>query len=78
MTLKPPLKTSKSQELMAKAKYYLIQGLVNAFQTTMQYKKDSHQPMVNIPIIILLREENSLIESMAKPAAKHLYNRNNK
>jgi BTB/POZ domain-containing adapter for CUL3-mediated RhoA degradation protein len=49
MTLKPPLKTSKSQELMAKAKYYLIQGLVKAFQTAMQDKKDCHQPMATFP-----------------------------
>ena len=62
---------------MAKAKYYLIQGLVKAFQTAMQDKKDSHQPMGNIPIIIFLREENRLIESMNKPVGKRLYNRNN-
>lgn len=62
---------------MAEAKYYLIQGLVNMCQSALQDKKDSYQPVCNIPIITSLKEEERLIESSTKPVVKLLYNRSN-
>uniref|UniRef100_A0A8C5K7Z4 BTB/POZ domain-containing adapter for CUL3-mediated RhoA degradation protein 2 pseudogene n=1 Tax=Jaculus jaculus TaxID=51337 RepID=A0A8C5K7Z4_JACJA len=74
-TITLPPNWQEIQELMAEAKYYLIQGLVNMCQTALQDKKDSYQPVCNIPIITSLREEDKLIESSTKPVVKLLYNR---
>ncbi|XP_049493865.1 BTB/POZ domain-containing adapter for CUL3-mediated RhoA degradation protein 2 isoform X1 [Panthera uncia] len=72
-----PQNRQEIKELMAEAKYYLIQGLVNMCQTALQDKKDSYQPVCNIPIITSLKEEERLIESSTKPVVKLLYNRSN-
>uniref|UniRef100_A0A452U6R6 BTB/POZ domain-containing adapter for CUL3-mediated RhoA degradation protein 2 n=1 Tax=Ursus maritimus TaxID=29073 RepID=A0A452U6R6_URSMA len=71
-----PQNRQEIKELMAEAKYYLIQGLVSVCQTALQDKKDSYQPVCNIPIITSLKEEERLIESSTKqlgrpPAEKH-------
>ncbi|VTJ54427.1 Hypothetical predicted protein [Marmota monax] len=76
-TITLPQNRQEIKELMAEAKYYLIQGLVNMCQTALQDKKDSYQPVCNIPIITSLREEDRLIESSTKPVVKLLYNRSN-
>uniref|UniRef100_A0A8C5L863 BTB/POZ domain-containing adapter for CUL3-mediated RhoA degradation protein 2 n=1 Tax=Jaculus jaculus TaxID=51337 RepID=A0A8C5L863_JACJA len=76
-TITLPQNRQEIQELMAEAKYYLIQGLVNMCQTALKDKKDSYQPVCNIPIINSLREEDRLIESSTKPVVKLLYNRSN-
>uniref|UniRef100_A0A9L0K6L4 BTB/POZ domain-containing adapter for CUL3-mediated RhoA degradation protein 2 n=1 Tax=Equus asinus TaxID=9793 RepID=A0A9L0K6L4_EQUAS len=72
-----PQNRQEIKELMAEAKYYLIQGLVNMCQTALQDKKDSYQPVCNIPIITSLKEEERLIEASTKPVVKLLYNRSN-
>ncbi|KAF6097787.1 TNF alpha induced protein 1 [Phyllostomus discolor] len=72
-----PQSRQEIKELMAEAKYYLIQGLVNMCQTALQDKKDSYQPVCNIPVITSLKEEEKLIESSTKPVVKLLYNRSN-
>ncbi|XP_046282887.1 LOW QUALITY PROTEIN: BTB/POZ domain-containing adapter for CUL3-mediated RhoA degradation protein 2-like [Marmota monax] len=72
-----PQNRQEIKELMAEEKYYLIQGLVNMCQTALQDKKDSYQPVSNIPIITSLREEDRLIKSSTKPMVKLLYNRSN-
>ncbi|XP_022365023.1 BTB/POZ domain-containing adapter for CUL3-mediated RhoA degradation protein 2 isoform X2 [Enhydra lutris kenyoni] len=72
-----PQNRQEIKELMAEAKYYLIQGLVSVCQTALQEKKDSYQPVCNIPIITSLKEEERLIESSTKPVVKLLYNRSN-
>lgn len=76
-TVTLPQSRQEIQELMAEAKYYLIQGLVSLCQAALQDKKDSYQPVCNIPIITSLREEDKLIESSTKPVVKLLYNRSN-
>lgn len=72
-----PQSRQEIKELMAEAKYYLIQGLVNMCQTALQDKKDSYQPVCNIPVITSLKEEERLIEASTKPVVKLLYNRSN-
>uniref|UniRef100_A0A8C9CS33 BTB/POZ domain-containing adapter for CUL3-mediated RhoA degradation protein 2 n=1 Tax=Phocoena sinus TaxID=42100 RepID=A0A8C9CS33_PHOSS len=72
-----PQNRQEIKELMAEAKYYLIQGLVNMCQTALQDKKDSYQPVCNVPVITSLKEEERLIESSTKPVVKLLYNRSN-
>ncbi|XP_005987540.1 BTB/POZ domain-containing adapter for CUL3-mediated RhoA degradation protein 2 [Latimeria chalumnae] len=65
------------KELMAEAKYYLIQGLVDICQPALQEKKDCYEPVCTIPIITSPKEEEKLIESCTKPVVKLLYNRSN-
>ncbi|MEQ2242008.1 BTB/POZ domain-containing adapter for CUL3-mediated RhoA degradation protein 2, partial [Ilyodon furcidens] len=63
------------QELLAEAKYYRIQGLVELCQNTLQDNKE--QPMCVIPVITSCKEEEQLIQSSSKPVVKLLYNRSN-
>ncbi|XP_054857151.1 BTB/POZ domain-containing adapter for CUL3-mediated RhoA degradation protein 2 [Eublepharis macularius] len=72
-----PPNRQEIKELMAEAKYYLIQGLVDLCQTALQDKKDSYKPVCNIPVITSPKEEERLIESSMKPVVKLLYNRSN-
>ncbi|KAI4533087.1 hypothetical protein MG293_016106 [Ovis ammon polii] len=65
-TIVLPQNRQEIKELMAEAKYYLIQGLVNMCQSALQDKKDSYQPVCNIPIITSLKEEERLIESSTR------------
>uniref|UniRef100_A0A3B5LIN9 BTB/POZ domain-containing adapter for CUL3-mediated RhoA degradation protein 2 n=1 Tax=Xiphophorus couchianus TaxID=32473 RepID=A0A3B5LIN9_9TELE len=52
------------QELLAEAKYYLIQGLVELCQNTLQGNKE--QPMCVIPVITSCKEEEQLVQSSSK------------
>uniref|UniRef100_A0A3B3VFP8 BTB/POZ domain-containing adapter for CUL3-mediated RhoA degradation protein 2 n=1 Tax=Poecilia latipinna TaxID=48699 RepID=A0A3B3VFP8_9TELE len=63
------------QELLVEAKYYLIQGLVELCQNTLQGNKE--QPMCVIPVITSYKEEEQLVQSSSKPVVKLLYNRSN-
>lgn len=63
------------QELLAEAKYYLVQGLVELCQNTLQGNKE--QPLCVIPVVTSSKEEERLIQSSAKPVVKLVYNRSN-
>ncbi|POI33424.1 hypothetical protein CIB84_002821, partial [Bambusicola thoracicus] len=76
-TIALPKHRQEIKELMAEAKYYLIQGLVDMCQAALQDKKDLYEPVCNIPIITSPKEEERLIESSMKPVVKLLYNRSN-
>uniref|UniRef100_A0A7N4NW83 BTB/POZ domain-containing adapter for CUL3-mediated RhoA degradation protein 2 n=1 Tax=Sarcophilus harrisii TaxID=9305 RepID=A0A7N4NW83_SARHA len=76
-TITLPQNRQEVKELMAEAKYYLIQGLVDMCQAALQDKKESYQPVCNIPIITSPKEEERLIEASTKPVVKLLYNRSN-
>ncbi|XP_075052858.1 BTB/POZ domain-containing adapter for CUL3-mediated RhoA degradation protein 2 isoform X2 [Mixophyes fleayi] len=76
-TIALPKNRHEIKELMAEAKYYLIQGLVDKCQTALQDKNESYEAVCNIPIITSPKEEEKLIESSAKPVVKLLYNRSN-
>ncbi|XP_028563745.1 BTB/POZ domain-containing adapter for CUL3-mediated RhoA degradation protein 2 [Podarcis muralis] len=76
-TVALPKNRQEVKELMAEAKYYLIQGLVDLCQAALQDKKDSYKPVCNIPVITSPKEEERLIESAMKPVVKLLYNRSN-
>ncbi|XP_038615150.1 BTB/POZ domain-containing adapter for CUL3-mediated RhoA degradation protein 2 [Tachyglossus aculeatus] len=76
-TVALPPSRQEVRELMAEAKYYLIQGLVDTCQAALQDKKDSYEPVCTIPIITSPKEEEQLIESSTKPVVKLLYNRSN-
>ncbi|KAM4700714.1 BTB/POZ domain-containing adapter for CUL3-mediated RhoA degradation protein 2 [Discoglossus pictus] len=76
-TIALPKSRHEIKELMAEAKYYLIQGLVDKCQASLQDNNDSYEAVCNIPIITSPKEEEKLIESSAKPVVKLLYNRSN-
>ncbi|XP_025256591.1 BTB/POZ domain-containing adapter for CUL3-mediated RhoA degradation protein 3 isoform X3 [Theropithecus gelada] len=63
-----PLPESRREieELLAEAKYYLVQGLVEECQAALQ-----------VPVITSSKEEQKLIATSNKPAVKLLYNRSN-
>nr|XP_054593916.1 BTB/POZ domain-containing adapter for CUL3-mediated RhoA degradation protein 2 [Nothobranchius furzeri] len=63
------------QELMAEAKYYLIQDLVELCQNALLEKNE--QPLCVIPVITSCREEELLIQTSSKPVVKLVYNRSN-
>ncbi|XP_036817000.1 BTB/POZ domain-containing adapter for CUL3-mediated RhoA degradation protein 2 [Oncorhynchus mykiss] len=62
-------------ELLAEAKYYLIQGLVELCQGGLQDEKE--QSLCVIPVITSAKEEVRLIQACTKPVVKLLYNRSN-
>ncbi|XP_053130777.1 BTB/POZ domain-containing adapter for CUL3-mediated RhoA degradation protein 2 isoform X2 [Hemicordylus capensis] len=72
-----PKNRQEVKELMAEAKYYLIQGLVELCQAALQDKEEAYRPICNIPVITSPKEEERLIESAMKPVVKLLYNRSN-
>ncbi|KAM3935551.1 BTB/POZ domain-containing adapter for CUL3-mediated RhoA degradation protein 2 [Leptodactylus fuscus] len=76
-TIALPKNRHEIQELMAEAKYYLIQGLLDKCQTALLEKNESYEAVCNVPIITSQKEEEKLIESSAKPVVKLLYNRSN-
>ncbi|KAM6933252.1 BTB/POZ domain-containing adapter for CUL3-mediated RhoA degradation protein 2 [Xenentodon cancila] len=63
------------QELLAEAKFYLILGLVELCQNTLQGNKE--QALCVIPVITSIKEEERLIQSSIKPVVKLVYNRSN-
>uniref|UniRef100_A0ACB8G0P1 BTB/POZ domain-containing adapter for CUL3-mediated RhoA degradation protein 3 n=1 Tax=Sphaerodactylus townsendi TaxID=933632 RepID=A0ACB8G0P1_9SAUR len=73
-----PLPESRREieELLAEAKYYLVQGLVDECQAALQ-NKDVYEPFCKVPIITSSKEEQKLIATSNKPAVKLLYNRSN-
>ncbi|XP_068174118.1 BTB/POZ domain-containing adapter for CUL3-mediated RhoA degradation protein 2 [Antennarius striatus] len=63
------------QELLAEAKYYFVQGLVELCQNNLQGNKE--HPLCVIPVITSRKEEERLIQCSAKPVVKLVYNRSN-
>ncbi|NWH76747.1 BACD3 protein, partial [Piaya cayana] len=74
-----PLPESRREieELLAEAKYYLVQGLVDECQAALQQNKDAYEPFCKVPVITSSKEEQKLIATSNKPAVKLLYNRSN-
>ncbi|KAF7652350.1 hypothetical protein LDENG_00098120, partial [Lucifuga dentata] len=61
------------QELLAEAKYYLIQGLVELCQNCLQGNKEQAMCVM----VTSIKEEERLIQSSTKPVVKMVYNRSN-
>ncbi|KAM6945910.1 BTB/POZ domain-containing adapter for CUL3-mediated RhoA degradation protein 2 isoform 2-T2 [Aplochiton taeniatus] len=62
-------------ELLAEAKYYLIQGLVELCQGGLQ--EEQEQALCVIPVVTSIKEEERLIQACTRPVVKLLYNRSN-
>ena len=66
-------------ELLAEAKYYLIQELIDACESVLNRFKDSpsSEPICRVPLITSAKEELHLINTTTKPIVKLLINRHN-
>ncbi|XP_051534849.1 BTB/POZ domain-containing adapter for CUL3-mediated RhoA degradation protein 2 isoform X1 [Myxocyprinus asiaticus] len=62
-------------ELLAEAKYYQIQGLLDMCQRALQDNKE--KALCVIPVITSPKEEERLIQGCVRPVVKLLYNRGN-
>ncbi|XP_075993259.1 BTB/POZ domain-containing adapter for CUL3-mediated RhoA degradation protein 2 [Genypterus blacodes] len=62
-------------ELLAEAKYYLIQSLVELCQSSLQESQEP--PVCVVPVVTSVKEEERLINSSTKPVVKLVYNRSN-
>lgn len=64
-------------ELLAEAKYYLIDDLVEAVEKRLMRLKEEHQPLCLVPVITSLEEAHQIVSTSSKPVIKLLYNRGN-
>ncbi|XP_015787118.1 BTB/POZ domain-containing adapter for CUL3-mediated RhoA degradation protein 3 [Tetranychus urticae] len=67
------------QELLAEAKYYLIQELIDSCESMLARSKESNrtEPICRVPLITSSKEEAMLINNSTKPVVKLLINRHN-
>ncbi|XP_030600395.1 LOW QUALITY PROTEIN: BTB/POZ domain-containing adapter for CUL3-mediated RhoA degradation protein 2 [Archocentrus centrarchus] len=63
------------QELLVEAKYFLVQGLVELCENSLQGNEE--EPLCVIPVVTSIKEEERLIQSSTKPVVKLVYNRSN-
>jgi len=64
-------------ELLAEAKYYLVQNLSESCETALKLKGKELDPICRVPLITSIKEEQSLVNSTSKPVVKLLINRHN-
>ena len=66
-------------ELLAEAKYYLIQELIDSCESVLNRWKENagSEPICRVPLITSTKEEQILINSSTKPIIKLLINRHN-
>lgn len=64
-------------ELLAEAKYYLIQGLVDSCEGALKRREPGVEAICRVPLITSSSEEQLLINSSTKPVVKLLINRHN-
>uniref|UniRef100_A0A4W5QF89 Potassium channel tetramerization domain containing 10 n=1 Tax=Hucho hucho TaxID=62062 RepID=A0A4W5QF89_9TELE len=60
-----PESRRETEELMAEAKYYLVQGLADECQAALQ-NKESYEPFCKVPLVTSLKEEQRLIATSNK------------
>ncbi|KAG0424555.1 hypothetical protein HPB47_028223 [Ixodes persulcatus] len=72
-----PESARETAELLAEAKYYLIQALVESCEAALQKKESSTEPICRVPLITNEKEGNLLISTSTKPLVKLLINRHN-
>ncbi|KPI91572.1 BTB/POZ domain-containing adapter for CUL3-mediated RhoA degradation protein 3 [Papilio machaon] len=67
----------ETMELLAEAKYFLIEELTEACLQALNKKERDAEPICRVPLITSQREEQLLIMSTSKPVVKLLINRHN-
>ncbi|XP_013884406.1 BTB/POZ domain-containing adapter for CUL3-mediated RhoA degradation protein 3 [Austrofundulus limnaeus] len=66
----------ETEELLAEAKYYLVQGLADECSAALQ-NKVRYEPLCKVPLMTSSKEEQRLIATSNKPTVKLLCNRSN-
>ncbi|XP_013420735.1 BTB/POZ domain-containing adapter for CUL3-mediated RhoA degradation protein 3 [Lingula anatina] len=64
-------------EILAEAKYYLVQDLVTICEAALKKKQEEMDPICKVPLITSSKEEQLLISSTSKPVVKLSCNRHN-
>lgn len=64
-------------ELLAEAKYFLVQDLIESCECALKKPEKDKEAICRVPLITSAREEQQLISSTAKPVVKLLINRHN-
>ncbi|XP_039271238.1 BTB/POZ domain-containing adapter for CUL3-mediated RhoA degradation protein 3-like [Styela clava] len=64
-------------ELLAEAKYYLIQGLITQCDQALRQKSMELDPICRVPLVTSIKEEQELVKRTNKPVVKFMYNRSN-
>ncbi|CAK1581800.1 unnamed protein product [Parnassius mnemosyne] len=72
-----PESIRETMELLAEAKYFLIEELTEACHQALNKKERDAEPICRVPLITSQREEQLLIMSTSKPVVKLLINRHN-
>ncbi|GBN90710.1 BTB/POZ domain-containing adapter for CUL3-mediated RhoA degradation protein 3 [Araneus ventricosus] len=72
-----PDSTREISELLAEAKYYLIQELSECCESALRKREMDLEPICRVPLITSSKEEQMLINSSTKPVVKLLINRHN-
>ncbi|VDO94054.1 unnamed protein product [Soboliphyme baturini] len=66
------------REILAEAKYYCLQGLIDLCQSWLDSSQSAETAVIcRVPIIVTAREEKLLLQSTSKPVIKLLLNRHN-
>ncbi|XP_023220442.1 BTB/POZ domain-containing adapter for CUL3-mediated RhoA degradation protein 3 [Centruroides vittatus] len=72
-----PESTREVAELLAEAKYYLIQELIESCESALRKHDMEAVPICRVPLITSSKEEQNLISVSTKPVVKLLINRHN-
>ncbi|XP_019854127.1 PREDICTED: BTB/POZ domain-containing adapter for CUL3-mediated RhoA degradation protein 3-like [Amphimedon queenslandica] len=70
-----PESKKECTELLAEAKFYLIDDLSDAVELQLAKLKDEYEPGCRVPVITSPEEEHLIVSSSSKPVVKLLYNR---
>ncbi|XP_002154388.1 BTB/POZ domain-containing adapter for CUL3-mediated RhoA degradation protein 3 isoform X1 [Hydra vulgaris] len=65
------------KELLAEAKYYCLQELINCVEDELKKKGDDVEPQCRVPLVTSSKEERMLIMNAEKPVIKLVCNRYN-
>uniref|UniRef100_A0A3Q1HWY0 BTB domain-containing protein n=1 Tax=Anabas testudineus TaxID=64144 RepID=A0A3Q1HWY0_ANATE len=66
-----PESRRETEELLAEAKYYLVQGLADECTAALQ-NKETYEPLCKVPLMTSSKEEQKLIATSNKPTVKLL------
>ncbi|XP_065830405.1 BTB/POZ domain-containing adapter for CUL3-mediated RhoA degradation protein 3-like [Oscarella lobularis] len=65
------------EELLAEAKYYLIEDLERQIQTRLMMLRDPCPPMTYVPVLTASGQLQKILENSRKPVVRLMYNRSN-
>lgn len=61
-----PQSETELKEILAEAKYYLVEGLVSQCEALLAKKKEQQDPICRVPLITSTKEERLLVSTANK------------